>query len=190
MAIYHPPVRDMQFVLHELLHAEKVFSALPGFEEASRDMIDAVLEEGGKICEQMVFPTNQIGDEQGAQLRDGNVSTPVEFKQAYDALQQAGWFSLGCDPQYGGQGLPHTLSVFFDEMLQSANVAFALYPGLTRGAYMAMRAYASDALKQKYLPKMVSGEWTGAMCLTEPHCTPIWVCCVRAPNRSMTVAMP
>ena len=170
MATYHPPVRDMQFVLHELLDAQAVFASLPGFEEASADVIDAVLEEGGRICEQVVFPTNRIGDEEGAKLSNGAVTLPTGFKQAYDSLREGGWFSLGCDPAYGGQGLPHTLNVFFEEMLQSANMSFALYPGLTRGAYMAMRQHASDELNEVYLHKMVSGEWTGAMCLTEPHC--------------------
>jgi alkylation response protein AidB-like acyl-CoA dehydrogenase len=170
MATYHPPVRDMQFVLHEVLDAQGVFTSLRGFEEATADVIDAVLEEGGRICEQVVFPTNQIGDEEGATLVDGVVSTPTGFKQAYDILRDGGWFSLGCDPAYGGQGLPHTLNVFFEEMLQSANMSFALYPGLTRGAYMAMRQHASDELNEIYLHKMVSGEWSGAMCLTEPHC--------------------
>jgi len=156
--------------LHELLDAETVFRSLPGFEDADADVINAVLNEGGRICEQVVFPTNRAGDEEGAKLSDGVVSTPTGFKHAYDTLRDGGWFSLGCDPAYGGQGLPHTLNVFFEEMLQSANVAFSLYPGLTRGAYMAMRRHASDELNETYLHKMVSGEWTGAMCLTEPHC--------------------
>ena len=171
MATYHPPIRDMQFVLHELLDAQAVFAALPGFEDSSSvDVIDAVLEEGGRICEQVLFPTNRVGDEEGVTFSDGVVSTPTGFKQAYDTLREGGWFSLGCDPEYGGQGLPHTLNVFFEEMLQSANMAFALYPGLTRGAYMAMRQHASEELNEIYLHKMVSGEWSGAMCLTEPHC--------------------
>jgi alkylation response protein AidB-like acyl-CoA dehydrogenase len=170
MATYHPPVRDIRFVLHELLEAEQTFTSLPGFEEATADVIDAVLEEGGRICESVVFPTNRTGDVEGVRLADGAVTTPVGFKEAYDQLREGGWLSLGADPDYGGQGLPHTLSVFFEEMLQSANMAFALYPGLTRGACIAMRAHADEALKQAYLPKMISGEWAGVMCLTEPHC--------------------
>ena len=170
MASYHPPVRDIQFVLHELLGAEATFTSLPGFEEATADVIDAVLEEGGRICESVVFPTNRTGDEQGARWHDGAVTTPDGFKEAYAQLRDGGWFSLGLDPEYGGQGLPHTLNVFFEEMLQSANMAFSLYPGLTRGACMTIRAYASDELKDAWLPKLVSGEWTGVMALTEPHC--------------------
>ena len=160
----------MQFVLHELLDAESTFTALPGFEEATTDVINAVLEEGARICETMVFPTNRTGDIEGARLTNGAVSTPKGFKEAYEALREGGWLSLGCDPQFGGQGLPHTLNVFFEEMLQSSNLSFSLYPGLTRGAYMAMRAHASDELNATYLHKLVSGEWAGVMCLTEPHC--------------------
>ncbi len=170
MASYSPPVREMQFVLHELLDAGSVFAGLPGFEEASTDVIDAVLEEGGKLCESVVFPTNRNGDTEGCRHENGDVYTPSGFKQAYQALMEGGWLSLGCDPVYGGQGLPHTLNVFFEEMLQSSNMALSLYPGLTRGAYMLMREHAEDALKDTYLSKMVSGEWTGVMCLTEPHC--------------------
>jgi len=170
MASYHPPIRDMQFVLHELLDAESTFTALPGFEEATADVINAVLEEGGRVCESVVFPTNRVGDVEGARFGNGAVTTPSGFKEAYETLREGGWFSLGCDPDFGGQGLPHTLNVFFEEMLQSANMSFSLYPGLTRGAYMAMRHHASEALKETYLHKMVSGEWAGVMCLTEAHC--------------------
>ncbi len=169
MAIYKAPVRDMQFVLHELLDAENEFKAL-GFDEASGDVIDAILEEGAKFCESIVFPTNRVGDEEGCKFDGGHVTTPSGFREAYSALCEGGWMSLACDTEYGGQGLPNTLSVFFEEMLQSANMAFSLYPGLTRGAYVAMKAYASDELKQRYLPKMVEGTWSGAMALTESHC--------------------
>lgn len=170
MASYKAPIRDMQFVLHELLQVGKQFAALPGFEEASEDVIDAVLEEGAKLCENLIFPTNRGGDEQGCRFNNGAVTTPDGFRESYAALREGGWLSLGCDPEFGGQGLPHTVSLFFEEMLQSANMAFFLYPGLTRGAYMAMKHHATPALNALYLPKMVSGEWTGVMCLTEPHC--------------------
>ena len=170
MASYQAPVREMQFVLHELLDAANVFAELDGFQEASTDVIDAILEEGGKLCESKVAPTNRDGDIEGCRHEDGNVHTPTGFKQAYRALMEGGWMSLGCDPHYGGQGLPHTLNVFFEEMLQSSNMSLSLYPGLTRGAYMLMRQHASDELKSTYLAKMVSGEWAGVMCLTEPHC--------------------
>ena len=170
MASYQAPIRDMQFVLHELLQVEQEFAQLPGFEETSADVIDAVLDEAAKLCENVIAPTNRTGDEQGCHFENGTVTTPDGFKEAYAALKDGGWLSLGGDPEFGGQGLPHTLSIFFEEMLQSANMAFFLYPGLTRGAYMAMKHHASDELNALYLPKMVSGQWTGVMCLTEPHC--------------------
>lgn len=169
MAIYKAPIRDMQFVLHELLDAETEFQSL-GFDEASGDVVDAILEEGAKFCESVVFPTNRIGDQEGCKFNDGNVTTPDGFREAYKALCEGGWMSLACDTDFRGQGLPNTLSVFFEEMLQSANMAFSLYPGLTRGAYVAIKAHGSKEIKQRYLPKMVEGTWSGAMALTESHC--------------------
>lgn len=169
MATYKAPIRDMQFVLHELLDAEGCFKQLPGREEASADIIDAVLEEGAKLCEQIVFPTHRTGDIEGCRFDNGEVYTPSGFKDAYDALAEGGWTALACDPDDGGQGLPHTLNVFFEEMLQSCNMSLALYPGLTRGAYIAIRAHGSDAMKRTYLPKFADGSWTGVMCLTESH---------------------
>lgn len=168
MAIYKAPIRDMQFVLHDLIDAESNFDRL-GFDEASADVIDAILEEGAKLCENVIFPTNRTGDQEGCRFADGRVTTPSGFRDAYQALKEGGWMSLACDPEFGGQGLPNTLSVFFEEMLQSSNMAFSLFPGLTRGAYVAMMAHASDELKQQYLPKMVEGTWSGVMCLTEAH---------------------
>jgi len=167
MAIYKAPIRDMQFVLHELLDAERHFAELPGGEEASVDLIDAILEEGAKLCENVVFPTNRIGDIEGCSFDNGTVRTPTGFKDAYEAIAAGGWMSLACDPEFGGQGLPHTLSVFFEEMLQSSNMALSLYQGLTRGAYVAIHAHGTDELKRTYLPKLVEGTWTGVMCLTE-----------------------
>ncbi|MDH3411747.1 MAG: acyl-CoA dehydrogenase family protein, partial [Gammaproteobacteria bacterium] len=169
MAIYKAPVRDMQFVLHELLDAESEFQTL-GFDEASADVVDAILEEGAKFCESVIFPTNRVGDQEGCKFDNGIVTTPAGFREAYNALCEGGWMSLACDAEYGGQGLPNTLSVFFEEMLQSANMAFSLYPGLTRGAYVAITAHGSKEIKQRYLPKMVEGTWSGAMALTESHC--------------------
>jgi alkylation response protein AidB-like acyl-CoA dehydrogenase len=169
MATYKAPIRDMQFVLHELLDAERHFAELPGGEEASADLIDAILEEGAKLCENVVFPTNRIGDIEGCSLDNGTVRTPTGFKDAYEAITAGGWTSLACDTEFGGQGLPHTLSVFFEEMLQSCNMALSLYQGLTRGAYVAIHAHGTDELKRIYLPKLVDGTWTGVMCLTESH---------------------
>jgi alkylation response protein AidB-like acyl-CoA dehydrogenase len=169
MATYKAPIRDMQFVLHELLDAERHFAELPGGEEASADLIDAILEEGAKLCENVVFPTNRIGDIEGCSLDNGTVRTPTGFKDAYEAITAGGWTSLACDTEFGGQGLPHTLSVFFEEMLQSCNMALSLYQGLTRGAYVAIHAHGTDELKRTYLPKLAEGTWTGVMCLTESH---------------------
>jgi len=140
---------------------------LPGGEEASADIIDAILEEGAKLCENVVFPTNRSGDIEGCRFDNGEVHTPGGFKEAYDAIAAGGWTALACDPEYGGQGLPHTLSVFIEEMLQSCNMSLALYQGLTRGAYVAIHAHGTDELKRTYLPKLVDGSWSGVMCLTE-----------------------
>lgn len=169
MAVYKAPIRDMQFVLHELLDAEACFAELPGGEEASADIIDAILEEGAKLCENVVFPTNRTGDIEGCRFDNGEVHTPSGFKEAYAAIADGGWTALACDPEYGGQGLPHTLSVFIEEMLQSCNMSLALYQGLTRGAYVAIHAHGTDALKRTFLPKLVDGSWSGVMCLTESH---------------------
>jgi alkylation response protein AidB-like acyl-CoA dehydrogenase len=159
----------MQFVLHELLDAERSFAELPGGDEASADIIDAILEEGAKLCENVIFPTNRPGDIEGCRFDNGEVHTPSGFKEAYDAITAGGWTALACDPAYGGQGLPHTLSVFIEEMLQSCNMSLALYQGLTRGAYVAIHAHGTDELKRKFLPKLVDGSWSGVMCLTESH---------------------
>ena len=170
MATYQAPLRDMKFVLHELLDAEREFAALPGFEEVTRDLIDPVLEEAAKLCENVVFPLNRTGDQEGCTFEDGTVRTPSGFRDAYRAFVEGGWNGLSCNPEFGGQGLPGTLSVFVEEMLQSANVAFALYLGLTHGACITIDKHADEALRRRYLPKLVEGTWSGVMCLTESHC--------------------
>ena len=170
MATYRAPVRDMRFVLHELLEVERRFAELPGCEEATADIVDAVLDEAAKLCETVVFPTNRTGDIEGCTFENGEVRTPSGFKEAYRAIVEGGWTALACDPEYGGQGLPNTLCVFFEEMLQSSNMALGLYPGLTRGAYVAIRAHGTDEMKRSYLPKLVDGSWSAVMCLTESHC--------------------
>ena len=170
MATYQAPLRDMQFVLHELLGAEREFAALPGYEEATRDLIDPVLEEAAKLCENVMFPLNRTGDQEGCTFEDGEVRTPTGFRDAYRAYVEGGWGGLTCNPEFGGQGLPHTLSVFVEEMLQSSNMALALYPGLTHGACIALDKHGTDDLRRRYLPKLVDGTWSGVMCLTESHC--------------------
>ena len=170
MAKYRAPLRDMRFVLHELLQIEKALGHLTGYEDLSADVVDAVLEEASKLCEEMIFPTNQTGDEEGCRFENGVVRTPTGFREAYAAFSDGGWTAISCDPEFGGQGLPETLGLFIDEMVGSANMAFGLYPVLTHGAYLGMINAASPELKHRFLPNMVSGKWTGTMCLTEPQC--------------------
>ena len=172
MPSYTPPLRDMQFVLHEVLHVTDDLKQMPKHADMDADTIAAVLEEGGKFASEVIFPLNQIGDEQGCTLnRDTHeVKTPDGFKAAYDQYVQGGWPALSADPEYGGQGLPVVVNQCFYEMLNSANQAWTMYPGLTHGAYEALHAHGTDAQKALYLPKLTSGEWTGTMCLTEPHC--------------------
>ncbi len=172
MPSYTPPLRDMQFVLHEVLHVTDDLKQMPKHADMDAETIAAVLEEGGKFASEVIFPLNQVGDEQGCTLnRDTHeVKTPDGFKAAYDQYVQGGWPALSADPAYGGQGLPVVVNQCFYEMLNSANQAWTMYPGLTHGAYEALHAHGTDAQKALYLPKLTSGEWTGTMCLTEPHC--------------------
>ena len=167
MPSYRAPIRDLQFVYHELLNADQTLASLPGFEETTADLVDAILEEGAKLFEQKIQPLNQLGDKQGCRFEAGEVTTPDGFKEAYNAYIEGGWGSLAVDPEWGGQGLPETISFMLEEMLTSANVSFSLYPGLTRGAISAINSHADDELKARYLPKMVEGVWSGTMCLTE-----------------------
>ena len=169
MPTYQAPVADFQFLLHDVLELEK-WRDLPGFEEASPDLIGAILDEAAKFSQDVLQPLNQVGDEEGCTLENGVVSTPTGFKQAYEVLVENGWPALTADPAYGGQGLPNTLSQVFNEIVSSANMAFGMYPGLSHGVYSALLHHGSDELKDIYLPNIVSGKWTGTMNLTEPHC--------------------
>ena len=169
MATYKAPLREYKFILHEVLGVEEI-SSLHGYEDATPEIFDAVLEEAGKFCEEQLFPLNRSGDEEGCTFENGVVRTPQGFKAAYDGFCAGGWTALGADPAYGGQGLPHVLNLLVEEMICSTNMAFGMYPGLTAGAYNAIYQHGSDMLKDKYLPKMVTGEWSGTMNLTEPHC--------------------
>ena len=172
MAQYTPPLRDLQFVLHELFNVVDELKALPAHAEIDADTINAVLEEGGKFAAQVVAPLNAVGDREGCRLDKAThaVTTPAGFKEAYAQYVQGGWPSLSCDAQYGGQGLPVVVNQCFYEMLNSANQAWTMYPGLSHGAYEALMAHGTPEQKRIYLPKLVSGHWTGTMCLTEPHC--------------------
>jgi alkylation response protein AidB-like acyl-CoA dehydrogenase len=169
MTTYRAPQRDMRFVLHELLGSEKL-ALLPGYEDATAEVIDQVIEEGAKVCENVLFPINRAGDEAGCVYENGVVRTPAGFKDAYDAFVAGGWTGLAADPEYGGQGLPKTIKFVIDEMVCSANLAFSTYPGLSAGAYHAISLHADDELKARYLPKLAEGRWSGTMCLTEPQC--------------------
>ncbi|WP_119153807.1 acyl-CoA dehydrogenase C-terminal domain-containing protein [Caldimonas tepidiphila] len=172
MPQYTPPLRDMQFVMHEVLHVVDELKALPPHAEIDAETINAVLEEGGKFASQVVFPLNLSGDAEGCTLDKAThaVTTPKGFREAYATYVEGGWPALSCDPEYGGQGLPHLVNQSFYEMLNSANQAWTMYPGLSHGAYEALHAHGTSQQKQTYLPKLTSGVWTGTMCLTEPHC--------------------
>jgi hypothetical protein len=172
MSHYTPPLRDMQFVMHEVLDAASTLRQLPAHAEMDAATIDAVLEEGGKFAAQVLAPLNRSGDEEGCELdrTTHEVRTPKGFKDAYAQYVAGGWPALSCDPAYGGQGLPILVNQAFYEMLNSANQAWTMYPGLTHGAYECLHAHGTPEQKATYLPKLTSGEWTGTMCLTEPHC--------------------
>ncbi|MFC5431023.1 acyl-CoA dehydrogenase C-terminal domain-containing protein [Paraburkholderia denitrificans] len=171
MGQYTAPLRDMQFVLHELLNVEGEVKQMPKHADLDADTINQVLEEAGKFCSEVLFPLNQVGDREGCTYSgDGVVTTPAGFKEAYAQFVEAGWPALACDPDFGGQGLPVFMNNALYEMLNSANQAWGMYPGLSHGAYECLHAHGTPELQKTYLPKIVSGEWTGTMCLTEPHC--------------------
>jgi alkylation response protein AidB-like acyl-CoA dehydrogenase len=172
MPTYTPPLRDMQFVMHEVLKVTDDFKAIPKYADADVDTINAVLEEAGKFAAEVTFPLNISGDEEGCTLDKVThaVTTPKGFKEAYAKYVEGGWPALSGDPAYGGQGLPLVVNQCFYEMLNSANQAWTMYPGLTHGAHAALHSHGTEEQKNTYLHKMTSGEWTGTMCLTEPHC--------------------
>ena len=169
MPVYTPPTDNIKFILHDVLKAESL-SELPGYEDASADLIDQILEEGGKICEEVLFPINLSGDQEGCKFDNGDVSTPKGFKEAYDTFAEGGWCGLSADPEYGGMGMPVLLNTVMQEMICSTNMSFGMYPGLSQGAYEALHHFGTDEQKQLYLPKLIEGTWSGTMNLTEPHC--------------------
>jgi alkylation response protein AidB-like acyl-CoA dehydrogenase len=169
MAEYRAPVRDIQFALYDVLDAEQHYARIDAG-EASRDLVDAIISEGGKFAQEVLSPLNQSGDQVGCQFDKGVVTTPPGFKEAYQQYVEGGWPSLAGNPAYGGQGLPESLSVALNEMVSTANWAWGMYPGLSHGAKLTLEAYGTEEQKQTYLSKLISGEWTGTMCLTEPHC--------------------
>ncbi|WP_439817760.1 acyl-CoA dehydrogenase C-terminal domain-containing protein [Zavarzinia sp. CC-PAN008] len=169
MPSYKAPVRDMQFVLHDVLGIAR-YANLSGFSEAGADVVDAVLEEGAKIAERVLQPLNQPGDQEGCHFDNGTVTTPKGFREAYRTFVEGGWPSLTADPDYGGQGMPFVLGFAVNEMMSAANMAFSMYPGLSHGAYEAIHQHGTEEQKKLYLPHLVAGDWTGTMNLTEPHC--------------------
>jgi acyl-CoA dehydrogenase len=170
MPTYKAPVDDMLFLLNDVFHIDR-YGNLPGFSDASPDIVAAILDEAAKFSEQAIQPLNRIGDSEGCTRHpDGSVTTPKGFKQAYDQLVAGGWIGISAPPEYGGQGLPGTLTVVVNEFFASANMAFTMYPGLTQGAIAAILMHGSAEQKAMFLPPMVAGTWTGTMNLTEPHC--------------------
>ena len=163
------PLRDMRFAMRELLDWDQHYASL-GYEDASPDVVDAILDEGAKFCENVLAPLNQIGDQQGCTWNDGEVTTPEGFKEAYQQFVEAGWPSLAHNVDHGGQGLPPSLGTALSEMVGTANWSWGMYPGLSHGAMNTLEEHGTDEQKATYLTKLVEGSWTGTMCLTEPHC--------------------
>ncbi len=172
MTVYNAPLRDMQFVMHEVLNVTAELAPITKYADADIDTINAVLEEGAKFATDVLLPLNISGDQEGCTLDIAThaVTTPKGFKEAYAKYVEGGWPALSCDPAYGGQGLPLVINQCFYEMLNSTNQAWTMYPGLTHGAHAALHTHGTEEQKETYLHKMTSGEWTGSMCLTEPHC--------------------
>ncbi len=170
MPRYKAPLRDIHFLLNDVLKID-AYSNLPGFADAPQDVVEAILDGGSKFATEVLQPLNAVGDRQGCKRNpDASVKTPDGFPAAYKQMVEGGWMSISADPAYGGQGLPRIVSMAFNEMCSSANMAFAMYPGLTHGAYEAIHAGGSDEQKRTFLPKLCTGEWSGTMNLTEPQC--------------------
>lgn len=185
MANYRAPLTDMRFLLREVFAVEQLFASMPGTAEVTDDLIGAILEEAGKISEELLSPINQSGDSEGCHFQDGVVTTPAGFKEAYSAYSGGGWCGLTGEVKYGGQGMPKVLSAMIEEMIFGANSSFALYAILTTGATLTLNQHGGEQLKQTYLPKMYAGTWSGSMCLTEPHAgTDLGILTTRAEENS------
>src|SRR5277367_2471014 len=170
MPTYRAPVDEVMFLLRDVFHVER-YNNLPGFAEATPDVVEAVLAEAGKFCEDVLTPLNRVGDKEGCRRHDdGSVTTPTGFKDAYKRLTEGGWIGAAAPAEFGGQGLPMVLAQAFNEFLCSANMSFAMYPGLTQGAIAALSLHASVEQKKLYIPKLVAGQWASTMNLTEPQC--------------------
>ncbi len=168
MPTYTPPIKDIQFLLHDLMKVSE--SDIPGYDELEPDFTGAVLEEAGKIAANVLQPLNTVGDEEGCTLENGVVRTPEGFKEAFNQMAKGGWMGLDCDTEYGGQGMPHLLNTATGELFSTANMALHMYVGLSHGAASALHAHGTEKQKSTYLPKLYAGTWTGTMNLTEPHC--------------------
>jgi|TARA_B100000242_G_scaffold29497_1_gene17750 alkylation response protein AidB-like acyl-CoA dehydrogenase len=169
MPSYTAPVEDMMFLFEKLRNNQK-YNELDKYKEVTSDLVKDILQEAAKINQNLILPLAKVGDENPAVLENGVVRTPPGYKEAYKKYIEDGWTSLSCDPKYGGQGMPKTVSAFFDEMLSSASLSFKLYSELSIGAYNCINHHATDEIKNRYLPKIVEGKWSGTMCLTEPVC--------------------
>ncbi|MGM0694965.1 MAG: acyl-CoA dehydrogenase C-terminal domain-containing protein [Pseudomonadota bacterium] len=170
MPDYQAPLRDIRFVMDEMLDYPAHYARLPGGEEASPDVVGAILEEGARFAREVLLPLNQSGDREGCLLEGGEVKAPKGFKAAYARYVEGGWPSLAADPAHGGQGLPHSLAMVLNEMICATNLAWGMYPGLSHGAADALRHHGTEEQQATYLTRLVEGTWTGTMCLTEPHC--------------------
>ncbi len=168
MPVYNAPIQDISFLLNDVLKLQQ--QDIPGYDALEPELLQAILEEGGKLASEVLAPINASGDREGCHLENGVVRTPKGFKDAFDKVKDGGWTGLDCDPEFGGQGLPYVVATAIAEIFASANMAFGMYPGLTHGAYSAIHTHGSAEQKATYLPRMVSCEWTGTMNLTEPHC--------------------
>ncbi len=170
MPVYKAPVRDIRFVINEVLESEKLYQTLPGYEEATEDLMNAIVDEGARFAENVVAPLNRSGDEEGCHWSAAGVTTPAGYKEAYRQYVENGWPALSAGVEYGGQGLPNMLGIMVNELAGTANWSWVMYPGLSLGAVNTVEAHGDADQKRKYLTKLVSGEWTGTMCLTESQC--------------------
>ena len=170
MPDYKAPVRDIRFVINEVLESEKLYQTLPGFGEATEELMNAIIDEGARFAENVIAPLNRSGDEEGCHWSEEGVRTPAGFKEAYRQYVDNGWPALSADSEYGGQGLPSMLGIMMNEMAGTANWSWVMYPGLSHGAVNTVEAHGDAGQKEKYLTKLISGEWTGTMCLTESQC--------------------
>jgi alkylation response protein AidB-like acyl-CoA dehydrogenase len=170
MPVYKAPVRDIRFVINEVLESEKLYQTLPGYEEATEELMNAIVDEGARFAESVIAPLNRIGDEEGCHWTEAGVTTPAGYKEAYQQYVENGWPALSADVEHGGQGLPNMLGIIANELAGTANWSWVMYPGLSHGAVNTVEAHGDAEQKRKYLTKLVSGEWTGTMCLTESQC--------------------